>query len=63
MNNYYKIISLHGPPHPSSMGGIFSKKKLFLGDKLFWAKTFMGWFFEMGGLMIRSCQGRGGVSK
>ena len=42
-------------------GRIFSEKA-YHGGQTFLSKKFMVNLFQMGGLMIRSCQGRGGVS-
>ena len=56
MNNHHKLISLYGAPH-KSMGEIFSKKSFSCGTNVFGQKN-----YGMAGLMIRSCQGRGGDS-
>ena len=40
----------------------FQEKLPIRGQKLFYVKKIMGRLFWIGGLMIRSCEGLGGVS-
>ena len=43
MNNHHKLISLHSGSNPLKKGGgDFFQKKLFMADKLFWAKYLWG---------------------
>ena len=51
--------SLHSDP--PKLWGIFSKKRFLWWTNLFW--QIYGWVVLHGGLMVRSCQGVGGVSQ
>ena len=47
---------------PLSIRGFFFPKKAFHGEQTIFLQKIMGRLFQMGGVMIRSFQGGGGIS-